>query len=173
MNKGTKRTNRSTLSPYWGSAMSADGGLVFLDHIGGNPAAGGDRNPLLLGPFPHRLGVNSGRSPRGGDFGGSPARAYLTSGGGEFTQCLSQRCRVLLAHVNLLDAAVQSEGDGLGRLSSVDVVNQGDGRLLGPVRCAFLVVWSNLVNADASIGPLRWPSPARMSCNAEHLTGRA
>ena len=126
-------------------------------------------------PIPARPGHRPGRALRWWRRGQpSPRRlpgADLARGCGEFTEGLAQRRRVLLAEVNLVDTAVQSEGDGLGGLSSVDVVDQGDGRLLGHVRCAFLVVWSSLVNADASIGPLRWPSPMRMSCDTEHLTG--
>src|SRR6478609_5002776 len=98
--------------PFSGLRPSADGGLVLLHDIGRHATASRHGNTLLLGPFPYCLGIDPG-----GRCGGASClrcccrftRADLTRGRGEFAESLAQRRRVLLAEVDLVDAAVKSE----------------------------------------------------------------
>src|SRR5712692_3048790 len=118
---------RGQSAPLPGST-SLGGGLVLLDHAGGDPAAGADREAVVFGPRPDlAAALPAGRRPR------RPARrpaARLAGVLDERRELLAEGTGVLGAQVDLVVGTAEPEPHRLIRRAAIEVIVQRDGHFL-------------------------------------------
>src|SRR3954454_9387256 len=105
--------------------------VVRRPYVGRHPAPVGDVVAVRARPVPDLPGAGSVRR---GSCGASPparGRTHLAAVADVAGERVAQLRRVLLVQVDLVGRAVETEGDGLRRLTPVDIVDENNVDLLG------------------------------------------